>query len=61
MIELVIKVSGGRVTDVYSSDQNLDVEVLDLDENTGERLEEALVMEREIEDRVKSGELHSVN
>lgn len=44
MAEVVIVVKGGMVQDVYSTDEDVDVTVLDLDTEEGMALEPELIL-----------------
>lgn len=57
---IVIEVKDGRVNGVYSTDQELDIDVLDLDVTDVEEERELMDCHREIMERCERGELHSI-
>ncbi len=58
--EAVVFVEGGRVEAVYSSDESLDVSVLDVDTSDGEQARYVEDERRELQARIDAGELHEV-
>lgn len=57
---VIIEVEDGRVCEVYSTDPELDVEILDLGTTDAEQADELMAQHEEIFERFKRGELHSL-
>ncbi len=58
--EAVVFVEGGRVEAVYSNDKSLEISVLDVDTDDGERASYIEDERRELQARIDAGEIHEV-
>lgn len=57
---IIVEVEDGRVCEVYSTDPELDVEILDLDTTDAEQADELMAQHQELLERFEKGELHSL-